>query len=393
MHAVVIGPRITPPWDSATASLAKSRLMLFTHPRVVRFLDDVSLLTAFRDYRRVTHFHENAFGNEVYRKYFVWLRQLDAKAYFVEGCDPDVRPRLAQFMLNYALHSVVLPNAYRILWYIGYAPSLPYLRRERGKVFVENFTLDWRDAVLNHAYIRVATSTSIYHAIRKRRKPAVYLPPAIDAGVFSPQSGTITEWLKNGIEEADVRLLYMGPLIRDRFPIEIIIPMLLRLKNAGYKPVLVALSTVRNRESLGYYRYINNLIRKHGLNNNLILKLRVLVDDDEKVSAYNSFDVLLYMPLTGKLMADPPITVLEAMSCGLPPVTTSIGDIGYIVSKYSAGIALSKPGPDILAKSIMEVINNKEFLSKKARRVIETMYSVEAVARLAEEIFTKIWGQ
>ena len=144
--------------------------------------------------------------------------------------------------------------------------------------------------------------------------------------------------------------------------------------------VLVAIATARNKLSLAYYERILQLIKRCKLEGNLVLKLRILRNDYLKRLVYGKFDVLLYTPMKPVEMSDPPLTVLEAMNSGLPPVISLIGDLAHLVKAYEAGAVTNLTSLDLL-KAVRNIIENREAYSENARRLVREWYSVEAVAK------------
>lgn len=382
MILIIASPRAVPPWDSASASLARSRLMVLTHHRLRKLFEEVWLLTLFRDYSRVKHVHENSFGNEVYHDYLLWLKSIGIKTLFTLGVDADLNPYKAKLLLDFILRSHLskIDNE-ALVWYIGF--TLINMRT-KVKVIYEHFTLDEKLGYimgsLTKSYIHIATSTSIALRIARHGIFTEYIPPAIDKSVFSPGFRLRLNWLIPYVERADIRLLYMGPLIPSRFPVKLILPAIMKIKQLGYNVVFIAIATARSRHSLAYYRLINELIQRYGLKQNLIVKLRIIVNEYEKAMLYRSFDSLVYTPLDSTEMADPPLTALEAMSCSVPAIVAPVGDLKYIIGKSNAGVVLSRFDVNELVKAILKVAENKQNFGKNARKVIDKFYSVNAVA-------------
>jgi len=381
--------RGVPPWDSATASLAKSRLTLFSYLRSRKLLDEVALLTLFRDYSLIRHVHEDAFGNEIYHGYFSWLKRMGVKAFFAYGVDPDVYARRAQLVLSMCLNKVLHEVGSRLLlWCTGFTPIVPY---SWISVVYEHYALDERYDLLKgflmKRFTHVATSKTIASKLLRHGVKVLYLPPAVDSYYEDDHEGSRQdlEWFTPYVEGADIKLLYMGPLIPERFPVNLVIPLFLTLKRAQVNAIMVAITTVRNRLSLVYYKRLLQLIKRYELESNLILKLRVLRNDYIKRLVYEKFDVLLYIPVKPVEMSDPPLTVLEAMNSGLPPVISPIGDLAHLVKVYEAG-AVTHLTPLNLYKSVRSIIENQEVYSENARRLVREWYSIEAVAERLEAL-------
>jgi len=87
-----------------------------------------------------------------------------------------------------------------------------------------------------------------------------------------------------------------------------------------------------------------------------------------------------------------PTVVLEAMSSGLPVVSTPVGDIPLIIQNKKNGI-ICKRNKDEFAKSISELQQDsklRETIAKNARKYIEENYNFKKIADLVEKSYYKI---
>lgn len=68
-----------------------------------------------------------------------------------------------------------------------------------------------------------------------------------------------------------------------------------------------------------------------------------------------------------------PLTMLEAMASGVPPVVTAIAGVPEVVTDHETGIFLEPGNPDEVAQAVIELFDNAELrarLSKNAREFI-----------------------
>lgn len=80
-----------------------------------------------------------------------------------------------------------------------------------------------------------------------------------------------------------------------------------------------------------------------------------------------------------------PMSVLEAMAWGLPPITTPVGGIPEIVRNRESGILISPGNPEELARAMEELVNDSDLrkeLSGNARRSIQSLEISQYIARL-----------
>ncbi|HEX3029180.1 MAG TPA: glycosyltransferase [Clostridia bacterium] len=87
-----------------------------------------------------------------------------------------------------------------------------------------------------------------------------------------------------------------------------------------------------------------------------------------------------------------PITIGEAMSCGLPCVVTDVGDCAYIVGQ--TGIVVPPRNPEEMAKAWQKIINldhsTREKLGEEARKIIEEKFSLPNVVKHYEHLYESL---
>jgi Glycosyltransferase len=91
-----------------------------------------------------------------------------------------------------------------------------------------------------------------------------------------------------------------------------------------------------------------------------------------------------------------PVSLLEAMSCGLACVSTQIGGVTELIRNGENGV-LVKPGePEALAGELKKLINDpaaRERLGKAARVFVENNMSMEKVTATYAELYLKLTGR
>jgi glycosyltransferase involved in cell wall biosynthesis len=83
------------------------------------------------------------------------------------------------------------------------------------------------------------------------------------------------------------------------------------------------------------------------------------------------------------LLEGMPLTVLEAMACGLPVVATPVSGTAELVRHGKNGLLVPPADPASLARAILRLMEDKpmrEAQGRKARRLVERGYSWDAVA-------------
>lgn len=87
-----------------------------------------------------------------------------------------------------------------------------------------------------------------------------------------------------------------------------------------------------------------------------------------------------------------PMALLEAMSCGLPPIASSVGGNPELIEHEKNGLLIEPRNTDELVQKIMWCINNKdklEVIGKNAAETIRKRFSLEKMAEEYIEVYKK----
>jgi glycosyltransferase involved in cell wall biosynthesis len=91
-----------------------------------------------------------------------------------------------------------------------------------------------------------------------------------------------------------------------------------------------------------------------------------------------------------------PMSLLEAAAAKVPVITTAVGDIPKLITNNETGLIIPIDAPDILAKAICTLIEDKIFAKKLAERAFELMaenYSSQAMYKSYASIYQRLIGQ
>jgi len=126
----------------------------------------------------------------------------------------------------------------------------------------------------------------------------------------------------------------------------------------------------------GYQKeYLQDMVKNMGLEQHINFAGRL--KPDEVVKLYQQADIMLN-PTTVDNM---PNSVLEAMACGVPVISTNVGGVPFIVEDYKTAI-LVKPGDyKMMADKVIELFEDKGLYQKLIKNGLEEVrqYSWENV--------------
>jgi glycosyltransferase involved in cell wall biosynthesis len=108
---------------------------------------------------------------------------------------------------------------------------------------------------------------------------------------------------------------------------------------------------------------------------------------------YESCDLFVHPSLWNEPF---PLTILEAMSCGLPIVSTRVGGIPEMVAHGETGILVEPGDPDAFADAIVELLRDdarRRAMGAAGRRRVEQEFSWDRTAAQLEEILLRVRDQ
>jgi len=126
------------------------------------------------------------------------------------------------------------------------------------------------------------------------------------------------------------------------------------------------------------------LINKYNLNN----KIKVLnsVNNNELPAILNLAKIFLLTSEREALST----ALMEAMSCGLVPVVSNVGDLNTLVIDKHTGLVVDSLDPNEFSKAINFLIKNpdeQQRMGKNARKLIIKEHSYESTSKLWEIFF------
>ena len=125
----------------------------------------------------------------------------------------------------------------------------------------------------------------------------------------------------------------------------------------------------------GYIAYLNRKIDELNIRNNV--KLIGQIPEDEITAVYSLADVFL----TTTYWETMSISALEALSCGLPVVTTDVGSMRDVVLDDYNGFVIPERKPEFFAGKILQVLKRKNRFSHNARKFAEKNLDLPKVTK------------
>jgi glycosyltransferase involved in cell wall biosynthesis len=220
---------------------------------------------------------------------------------------------------------------------------------------------------------------------------SIIIPNAVDTDFYRPiKADELREKLANG---ADLVLLFVGRLTPHK-GLHILIKSIGNLE-PGYRkklrlvvvgPKAPGFRTTSLSLSGPYMQYINYLIHKYDLYNNIIFAGQV---NEEKMPLYyNAVDVLVHPSFVEAFG----LVLIEAMACGKPVLAFDIPPMNEIIDNGISGL-LIKPSVGSLTETLRIIADNTKALRAmglKARNIVETKYSWQVILRKYQMLYNKL---
>jgi len=114
-------------------------------------------------------------------------------------------------------------------------------------------------------------------------------------------------------------------------------------------------------------------------------------DDVEELLGITDIAVLCSYPVVETF----PLSILEAMSCGVPVVATDVGSIGEFIENGKNGILIESNDLDALSNSILKLAKDSELrekLGQEGRKTVIEKFSINLMVNRYAELFRKLVG-
>lgn len=137
-----------------------------------------------------------------------------------------------------------------------------------------------------------------------------------------------------------------------------------------------------------------NKFRKRVLNSDLWASVRYLgyIQNNELPEYLASVDVSVSTSLSD---SGCPVSIIESMACGIPVVSTDVGDAKLWIKDGESGYVTNKRDAEEIAKRIIELLNDDEKrlqFGKNARQTVEKSQNYKLEMEKVEKIYMKLLG-
>ena len=223
------------------------------------------------------------------------------------------------------------------------------------------------------------------------------IPPSVDTSAFKNMKSVNAEKIvslldlspvKSGIENVmggdGEMILYSGPLTEDRFPYR---KVLNAMKESKSRLLIIGRPT-NNGVEAGKINEIIFYMKKLDLENRVSIALKLLTED-EKIELLNFSDIII-QPFTNStqlyVAVDPPLFLLEAMSCGKPVITSETYSFRFLIKNGYNGYAINWDRSEEL-NNALEGCQRTVGLGLNARQTVLQGFSHSFVSKKIEALY------
>lgn len=185
-----------------------------------------------------------------------------------------------------------------------------------------------------------------------------------------------TEFFKPSKEKSGNYLLYVGRLSYDKGLFELIEAADIVCKQNNIKLILVGKGEL--------YKKLQEKVKLKGLENHV--QFAGFKQRDELIKIYQNSKIFI----SSSTYESGPITVLEAMACGKPVISTEVGIASECISNFENGILIPPGSSQKIIDALNLVLKDEdlmELLGSNASKTIQENYTWDSITKMVENIY------
>ncbi len=224
--------------------------------------------------------------------------------------------------------------------------------------------------------IAVNQSTKDYY-LRKNpdlKDKIVVIPVGVNTELFRPHNGGKMRE-KYGFERDEKIILFVGRFSKEK-GLDILLSSFKELKSEVSKARLVLVGSGPMEEKM------RKIVKTQNIEDVTFIKP---LDHEKIPEILNCADVLALCSLYEGM----PTVVLEAMACGVPVVSTDVGDVKKVVNQET-GQLIRKRNPKAIKNAILKVIRNGRSGYIDSCITVAKRYSWENISQKIVDVYTEV---
>lgn len=246
----------------------------------------------------------------------------------------------------------------------------------------KKFSWRYTIAYYNRCDLILSPSNSLAQSLKHHglKKPVETLSNFIDTNFFVPAADAAAKKkLKNKLGVSDKSLIYVGRLSYEKSIDQIMRALvIISRKNPSTKLIIAGDGPARQMlEKLAHTLKIEKNVCFLGF-----------ICGQNLLETLQTSDIFI----TSSKSENMPLSILEAMSVGLPIIGANALGIPEIIKNNYNGFLVPPDKPEIMAQKISELINNDSLIKKfsAASRALALEYSQDKIVKSLENIYNKL---
>jgi glycosyltransferase involved in cell wall biosynthesis len=202
----------------------------------------------------------------------------------------------------------------------------------------------------------------------------IVIPVGIDTEKFKPMDKTALRE-KYKFNKNDKVILYVGRFKKEK-RLDLLIKAFIKVKKEIPNCKLVLVGVGSEKQNLS--KLVNDLKLRN-------VQFMNTVEHDEIPMIMNCADVFALCSLYEGM----PTVVLEALACGVPVVSTDVGDVHKVVHDNETGYIVKSRTIDAIASKLIEVLTNCYNMKENCVKMTQE-YSWEKIAEQIKEVYNEV---